>query len=227
MVIRSVHIPAAATTHEVCAENAATTNVNSKQWPGKMKVWIIVSRWHSDSSPEGKEGHYAVRRKLCGRRRWYQRSSKQKNQAAFADTASLVLETFGSLTTELPPLITVIFFPSYTFNPSLPPNWADSVTKCWKDGCSFTNDSRAMCLRHFRPYGARSIFSTEAPEWVNTAHLSFYHSTAPRSVYPTPTANKRSFGRAPTSNQCFIIWSRNILVSWTLRCHHCFHKASS
>jgi hypothetical protein len=65
-----------------------------------------------------------------------------------------------------------------------------------------------MCLRHFRPYGA-SIFSSEAPEWVNTAHLSFYHSTAPLRVYPTSTKNKRSLGRAATRNQCFVIWSSN------------------
>ena len=90
------------------------------RWPGKMKGWIIVSRWHSCSSPEGKEGHHAVRRRLCCRRWWYRRSSKQKNQAALADTATLVLETFGSLTTELSRLITVIFFPRCTFNPSLP-----------------------------------------------------------------------------------------------------------
>jgi len=106
-----------------------------------------------------------------------------------ADTTTLVFETFGSLTTDLSRLITVIFFPSYTFNPSLPLrvlDWAGTATKCWEDGCPFTNDSRAMCLRHFRPNGARSIFSAEAPEWVNTAHLSFYHGLRPFVFFLRP-----------------------------------------
>ena len=165
MVIFSVHIPAASTKHEVCTENAVTTKVNLKQWPGNIKAWIIVSRWHSGSSPEGKEGPCAVRRRLCGRRWWHRRGSKQKNQAALADAATLVLQTFGSLTTELSRLITVIFFPSYTVNPSLPLTVLTKLT-LWRsvgklDVPLQMTAGRCVCVISVRT--AREVYSVQRP----------------------------------------------------------------